>query len=267
MKAIGFNLGQYGDLCINLVAAKAFKNTYPNSYFTFNLSKRYEGIKEIFYNNKYIDEFKVWDGYNDNWPTEDYKNYLLNNKYDIIYDPMIGPRPGWQKYHHQTIEMCEVHNLNPVDSQIELNQYFNIPSNYDKHIAICHTGATDIHKKSLNIEKIKKITNLIIKLGFKPLFFQYPFEHFDYFDGKFFDAIRIMLGCKMLITIDSAMAWIASGYKFPTLGLYNSHYYIEHGVTTSKNWQPTNPNSIYFEDVSVNNIKEDLIEEAIKNIC
>jgi len=267
IKAIGFNLGQFGDLCMNVVPAKAFKNMYPNSYLTFNLSKRYEAIKEIFYHNKYIDEVKIWDGYNDNWPSEDYIRYLLSHDYDTIFDPMIGPRAGWQRYHHQTVEMCKVHNLTPVDSQIEFNQYFEIQNGYDKYIAVCHTGATDISKKSLNVDKIKKITELITKLGFKPLFFQYPFENFEYFNGKFFDAIKIMLGCKMLITIDSAMAWIASGYKFPTLGLYNAHYYLEHGAITSKNWQPINPNSIYLENIGVNNIEEHLIEDGIKNIC
>ena len=267
IKAIGFNLGQFGDLCMNVVPSKAFKLMHPDSHFTFNMSKRYSAIKEIFLFNQYIDDVKVWDGYNDNWETSDYTTFIRESKFDIIYNPMIGPQAGWQMHRHQTAEMCRVHSLTPPENlQIELNQYFDLFNDYKKYIAVCYSGATDSHKKNLSEEKTLEISRLIESLGYKPLFFQNKVQNYDCYSGQFFDAIKIMLSCKMLITIDSAMCWIASGYKFPTLGLYNKFYYSEYGATTSKNWQPINPNAIYLENNGLNSIIIEDIEKSMKEL-
>ena len=57
------------------------------------------------------------------------------------------------------------------------------------------------------------------------------------------------------------MAWIASGYSFPTFGIYAYNYYPH--VTTSKNWQPINPNAKYIEKDKISNITLDLVSEEI----
>jgi ADP-heptose:LPS heptosyltransferase len=266
-KAIGFNLGQYGDLCVNVVVAKAFKLQYPDYELTFHIGKPYEAIKEIFYFNKYIDKIHVSDGY-DNWPTEKDNKFFNQNQFDIIYDPKIAVKPGWQLRGHHALELCNVHNLTPPDSlQIELNNYFVTPQEYKKYIAICYKGTTDSDKKSITDKNLLiEICNIIKSYGFEPLFFQEDFLNYITVKDTFFDAIKIMLGCKMLITIDSAMAWIASGYQFPVLGLYNKNYYKEAGVTTSLNWQPINPNAIYLEDEHVNLINIDKIKNSVENI-
>lgn len=267
MKAFGFHLGQYGDLCMNIVACKAFKQKYPNSHFTFNIGRRYEDIKYIFYNNKYIDDIHIWEGYNSNWPTEKDKEYLNTISYDIFYDPMVGPRPNWQNKRHQVEEVCLIRDLEPPqDLSVELNKYFDIYEGYKKYISICYSGATDSNKKNLSETKIDEICNLILKYGYKPLFYQKKYKNYDYINESFFEAIKYMLSTKLLITIDSAMCWIASGYKFPTIGLYNQNYYAEYGANTSKNWQPINNKAIYLEAPSTNDISIDLIENAIKNL-
>jgi ADP-heptose:LPS heptosyltransferase len=266
-KAIGFNLGQYGDLCVNLIGAKAFKLQYPDYQFTFHIGKPYESIKEIFYNNKYVDQIHISDGYND-WPTKIDVEFINNNKFDIIFNPQKSIPPKWQQRGHHASELCKMHNLAPPDSlQIELNKYFDVP-NYKDYIAICYKGTTDSHKKSITDNKLLlDLCNIIESYGLKPLFFQENFLNYATIKDTFFNAIKIMLGCKMLITIDSAMCWIASGYKFPVLGLYNKNYYKEEaGITTSLNWQPINPNAIYLEDEHVNLINIDKIKNSIKNI-
>ena len=47
IKAIGFNQGQYGDLVMNIIACKAFKQQYPNSHLTFGINKKYSDLKSI----------------------------------------------------------------------------------------------------------------------------------------------------------------------------------------------------------------------------
>jgi hypothetical protein len=240
---------------MNTVSCRAFKNTYPDSHLTFNISKRYSAIKDLFLYNKYIDDVKVWDGYNDNWESKDYTDFINSSKFDLIYDPMIGPGPDWQTKRHQTEELCLVRNLKPPqDLRVELNQYFEIYNGYNNYIAICHQGATDSYKKNLPSNKLDELCNLILKHGYKPLFFQNKYKNFDFINESFFESVRFMLSTRLLITIDSAMSWIASGYKFPTIGLYNQNYYLHHGATTSKNWQPINPNSIYLEAPSMQDI-------------
>lgn len=267
MKAFGFHLGQYGDLCMNIVTCKAFKEQHPDSHLTFNIGKKYEEIKHIFYHNKYIDDIHIWNGYNSNWPTEEDKKYIESISYDIFYDPMVGPRPNWQTERHQVEEVCLIRDLTPPkDLRVELNKYFDTYTGYKKYISICYKGATDSNKKSLQEQKIDEICNLIIKYGYKPLFYQNQYKSYDYINESFFEAIKYMLSTKMLITIDSAMCWIASGYEFPTIGLYNKNYYAQYGANTSKNWQPINKNAIYLEADSPNNINIDLIENALKSL-
>lgn len=265
MKAIGFNQGQYGDLCINLIACRAFKNKYPKSQLYFGINKRYMGLMPIFLYNNLIDDIYVWENY-DNWPSKNDIQFIREQEFDIVFNTMPHLEPGWQTQMHQTEKVCYAHGLNPpTNLQIEFNHYFGTFEGMNNHIAICHTGTTDNYKKGLSYRRVIEIAKLITSLGCKPLFFQTKIENYDCFNDNFFNAIKAMLSCKMLITIDSAMSWIASGYKFPTLGLYNRNYYIEAGATTSKNWQPINPNATYIEDHDVNNIDLNLIKTAVKN--
>ena len=57
------------------------------------------------------------------------------------------------------------------------------------------------------------------------------------------------------------MAWIASGYSFPTFGIYGYSYYPH--ANTAKNWQPINPNSKYVEKDKISNITLELLSEEI----
>ena len=61
------------------------------------------------------------------------------------------------------------------------------------------------------------------------------------------------------------MSVIASAYNHPTIGLYSSAY--NPAVTTTKNWQPVNPNAAYLESNLANNISMyAIIDEINKKI-
>ena len=67
------------------------------------------------------------------------------------------------------------------------------------------------------------------------------------------------------LSCDTGMAWVASGYQHPTVGLYAWGYNPVAG--TSKNWQPTNPNADYLEAHSVNKIsKQDIVAAIHKRL-
>jgi ADP-heptose:LPS heptosyltransferase len=80
------------------------------------------------------------------------------------------------------------------------------------------------------------------------------------------DTVRLMLGCKCLITVDTACSWIASAYSFPTIGLYGSEYYIRNGNNYISSIQPINPNATYLDANNVNDIPIELIVKNIKKM-
>lgn len=264
VKAIGFNQGQYGDLCINLIAAKSFKTYFPDSELYFGINKKYESIKEIFYNNTLIDKIHIWDKY-DGWPSKIDEDFIERERFDYVFHAMAHhPEQDWYLKRHQTQELCYMHGLNPPENlQIDLNKYFTTERN-SKFIAVNLFAETRGEDKIPSLDRAKEICQLISKMGYTPIQIGLPDQPQicdKRFVGTFFDTIKFVLSCDLLITVDSAISWIASGYKFPVLGLYSYTYY--YGATTSKNWQPINPNAIYLEENIVNNISLDQIEKSI----
>ena len=267
MKAIGFNQGQYGDLCMCTVAARAFKETYENSHLTIGINKKYESLKYIFINNDYIDDIHIWDQY-DGWPSLKDEEYLSKVSFDKVYNPMEKHTEElWYLNRHQTEELCLMHGLNPPkDLRVNLKKYFEVKRNTN-YIAVNLSAETRAEQKTPSLEHSKKIISLLIKLGYQPVQIGLPNQEQiaeKRFIGSFFETIKFVLSCDFLLSVDSAMSWIASGYEFPTIGLYSSKYYPM--AYSSKNWQPVNRNAIYIEEDLIDNIKIEKIESAINNI-
>jgi ADP-heptose:LPS heptosyltransferase len=269
IKAIGFNQGQFGDLCINLIACRSFKERFPESHLVFGINKKYETIKEIFLFNDLIDEIHIWENY-DNWPSQNDFKYCNENKFDIIFNPMPKHTSDyWYLDFHQTQEVCYMHGLSAPDNlQINLNKYFNIPQKNNKFVAVNLFAETNSSApKTPDIEKAKKICKLIESMGFTPIQIgtkDQPSICQQRFLGSFFDCVKFVLSCRFLFTVDSAINWIMSGYNFPVVGIYAYEYY--HMANTSYNWQPKNTNSIYLEKNRIENILLEDIEQAIKKI-
>ena len=267
MKCMGFNQGQYGDLCINTVACRSFKERFPEYKLHFGINKKYSSLSPIFENNELIDSIHIWDAY-DGWPSEKDIEYISKEKYDFIFNPM--PRhfeEHWYINFHQTQENCRVHGLNSPDNlQVYLNKYFDTDKN-DKCVALNLFAETRGNSKTPDLNQAKEIADLLVKKGYNPIQIGLPDQPQiceKRFTGSFFDSIKFVLSCDFLLTVDSAMAWIASGYSFPTIGIYAYTYYPH--VITSKNWQPINPNAIYLEKDKISNINIDAISKAIDNI-
>jgi len=170
----------------------------------------------------------------------------------------------WYVNYHQTEEACLVHGLKPPENlQVDLHQYFPTERN-KKHVALNLFAETRGDAKTPNLEQAQKISDLIKSKGYTPVQIGLPDQPQiceKRFAGSFFDSIKFTLSCDFLFTVDSAMAWIASGYSFSTLGIYSYSYYPH--VTTAKNWQPINPNARYIEKDKISNITLDTISEEI----
>ncbi len=265
MKAVIGTQGQIGDIILSSVAARSFRKIYPEFDIFASINKKYHEVAPLLYNHEDIDGVQIWDGYDD-WPNKIDQEIAKNSRIEHYFNPMPYLQAGWQTRIHQTAKICEVYGLPiPEDLSIKLTKWFDVPD-YKEFIAVVHTGETDSHKKSLSKQKTRKVMDIVRSLEFVPLVFQKEFDAAKVVNTTFFEAVRVLNGCRGLITIDSAMSWAASGYSIPTLGLYNSHYYKDAGATTSKNWQPFNKNALYLEANGVNNIEDDKIYEAAKEI-
>lgn len=267
MKFIGFNQGQYGDLCINTVVCKALKERFPSCELHFGINQKYSSLSPIFENHPLIDKIHIWDAYND-WPSQKDIDHIMKERYNFTFDAMPPhTQEHWYINTHQAAEACFVHGLNPPkDLQVILNKYFETERN-KKYVAVNLFAETRGDSKTPSIDQAQKIVDLIKSKGYTPVQIGLPDQPQiceKRFVGSFFDSIRFTLSCDFLFTVDSAMAWIASGYSFPTLGIYSYTYYPN--VTTSKNWQPVNPNSIYIEKDKICNISLESISEEVDKI-
>jgi len=267
-KAIGFLGGQYGDAITTIAAQNIFAENYPDFDFTFALSKKYEAIMPLFLNQKQIKNIHLWDGYDSYWPTNNDINYIKENNFDIVFNPMQGVIPNWFETMHQVSLCCARYKLPlPKTDEVTLNRYFEPNNNFKNYIAISPFANNGHGLKALSLERINVITNFLYKKGYKIVHLGSERENTidNTINPKFnlFESVKILCACKLLITTDTAMSWIASAYKIPTLGLYAYGY---HQTNTSKNWQPIQPNAKYLESYSVNDINMDIILKNIEGI-
>lgn len=269
MKAIGFNQGQIGDLAMNLIACRAFKERYPESHLVFGINKKYESCAPIFLNNKLIDEIKIWENY-DNWPSDADRNFILENKFDIVFNPMPQHQDEmWYMNEHHTSAVCKMHGLHTPDNlQIELNPWFNHNEQYKNFVAFTTFSSAgkvrDIPKDVSN-----KIINYLHEIGFKTI--QLGLASHDKLNttlpalgGSIFDDVKIAKSCRLVVTADTGMNWIMSGYKSKVLGLYSSKSYPH--LAPLENRTPINPNAKYLQADYIENIDFEQIKLSLNEL-
>lgn len=269
-KAIGLAQGQLGDCIINTVAARSFKEQYPDYKLIMGVNKKYQEIIPLFYDHESFDGFHVYDQY-DNWPNEHDKNYLRKSKYDIVFNAMPPHSlDDWWRYYHQTEESCISNGL-PIPNNIQCNltQWFPIEDNKD-YITFNFVGAFYAgypNNKSYNPEQAQQIVDCVRKLGYKVLLLGDPrepmLENAERKNLTIIESVKAMLGSRLFIGIDSFLTWAASAYSFPTVSCYANHYY---GKTFVKNIQPKNPNGLFLDAPNVSEINVDEIISKAKDL-
>ena len=266
MNFVGFNIGQFGDVVMNVVPCRALKAAHPGCHITLGIAQKYEAIKDLFLHNPLIDDIHIWEGY-DHWPTEKDKRYMETraNTHSFFYAMPKHTRDDWWNYRHQVEEACLMHGLvPPQDLRITLTKYWK-PKPLYRSIAIAPFGAYGAGHKSLPVEKAERIVAFCRQQGFAVI--QLGDESEPKLDGAvkvnqpLATAVQFMTETCLLITVDTAMAWIASGYEHPTLGLYSDGYYGGARVCAI---QPINKNATYLSATHCSQIPNELIFEHIK---
>jgi len=262
--------GQYGDFIMQEPALREFIRNNPDTEIVLCVSKKFEEVMPLFYNyHKNIVEFKVFEGY-ENWPTVSDEKYIKSQNFDAMFPngKSIHPQPDWAKYRHITIETALIMGLSARTAKINLKMPENIKK--ESKTACIHMFSSKYPGgvRSISIEKQTMIADYLIQKGYKVYQLSAPHQPkikgTIYNEGSYYDACIRMLSTDLLISCDSGMLFVSSGYDHPTLGLFSTLY--NPLVKTTKNWQPINPNAIYIESPIANNININAIKEQIDNL-
>jgi len=268
-KAIGFLGGQFGDILTTIGAQRVFSEDFPEYDFTLAVSRKYSEILALFKDQKYIKDLHTWEGYDSSWPTENDINFLKEKKYDMVFNPMQGVGDAnWFNKTHQVSLCCERYGLRlPDTNEIFLNKNFKENLEYKNSICLSVFPNEGIGIKALTLSRAQNLAKILKSKGHRVL--QLCGRNDPKIDGaeivqkSFVEVSEILCCCKLLITGDTSISWIASAYKVPTVGLYAYGYHA--GAKTSKNWQPINPNAIYLESETVSGIEDEHILRAVLN--
>ena len=268
-KIIGFNQGQIGDLAINMIPCQVIKNMFPDCHLTFSINKKYSSAAPIFYHNPLIDEIKIWDAY-DNWPSSEDTIWMNNNKFDIFFNPnpTVTDEEWFLKRHH-TEEVCRMHGLTaPQDLQIRLTKYFDTLDKYKNCVALSPFTSAGA-QRDIPYSVAEKIVHYLHSLGLETIQLgvnghpQLP-TTYQIVGGSIFDDVRIALSCKFLLTADTGINYLMSGYEHKVLGLYCYSCYPKRPPI--KNRIPWNKNATYLEEENILDIPMGLIQNTILSI-
>ena len=121
--------------------------------------------------------------------------------------------------------------------------------------------------RTFSVEKLNILVDRIHELGYKTILIgtdkEPKLNNTEVTNTSFFNAVKIMLSCKMLITADTAMSWIASAYNFPSIGYYTKNY-IDMKIDRICSHIPINPRGQALLADKIDEIPIDKIIQLIK---
>jgi ADP-heptose:LPS heptosyltransferase len=258
--AIGFQQGQLGDLVIATVAARAFKQQFPDARLTFGIAEKYRDALPLFFCNKHINDFHIWDGY-DNWPTKLDREYMYFRGFDRVFNAMPPhSRPDWYNYRTYGEENCIRFGLKvPDDTSYELVQWFPLSEGHKKTITLSlFPSAGQLHK-TMPVDECEKLCVYLKAAGYSPVQIGGKFEYVRLANAyaphlSIFEATKLMLSSAFHITADTAFSSIAAAYKHPVLGFYGINY---PDMVDCFSHLPPNPNAIYIKNRDPQTVKAD----------
>lgn len=262
--------GLNGDLLMNVPSFDVLKNLYPEAQLFMTVNNKYQNIIPLFYNQPNIDGFFITDGY-DNFPTDLDKHNANAMQFDIFFNPMAPHLDGndWFLRRHQVKDVAFSYNLPECSDKINLVKYWNDEPKLEKTVAICPFGGYGAKHKSMTNDQIYGLIDYFKAEGYDIIQLcnetnkQNHFSKIKNSNTSFIDSVKLLHRCEFLVTVDTAMCWIASAYNIPTVALYSHEYYTENYV---KNIQPVNPNAKYLSENHISEINLDKTIESIKLI-
>lgn len=268
IKAIGFLVGQVGDLVMCSVAARQFKKQYPNSHLTLAIGKKYAHVADLFRNMPDTDALHIWDSY-DNWPSQVDRDFVLGGNFDMVFNPLPPhSRPDWYNHYHYVEETCLMFGLQlPSYLQCALAERPPVEKN-SRYVTLSLFASGNQLKKTIRLDDMDELASGLINKGYIPI--QVGSSDLIIKGAQqaqnlsICEAVDLMRSSMLHISIDTAFAWIASAYQLPMVGLYGATY-PDMPSTRVHSHNPVNPNAIYINRASVKDITVDEILEASKN--
>lgn len=272
-RAIGFSLGQRGDLVIGTVTARAFKQHFNERgdpyHLTLGVGPQFRDMLPLFHDHPFYDAVHTYSTY-DGWPGPVDTEYLEAAHYDFVFHGMPAIRDDWFRHGHQAAEVTRLRGLAaPTDLNCVLTRWFDTENRSDwvafaPFAAWYHKGV----EKQFTVERAQQVVDLLVRRGLKVLQLGGPTE--PTLNGAvapqlcYFDSVRAMLSCRALIHSDTGLGWVASAYKHPQLGLYSLRHFGQEYIA---HIQPVNPNGVYLEAAgTVNDIPLDRIDEVLGRV-
>lgn len=262
IKACGWQQGEFGDIVLSSTLCRTFKGLYPDSFLTLACNKKYSNILPLFYNNKFIDGFHLWDIYDD-WPGQQDHKFIYTQ--DYVYTAMPQHKDLFWYNKPGAHNISEIHNMygfpEPKNKQCYLNKWFDLLPNHNKTItaSVFASGHhPDQLARTFSVEKIKELFSSIELMGYNVIRLDTRFEpeiedRWPASKLPLIEAARILCSSRLHVTCDTSWSWIADGYSHNTIGWARLPAYV-----------PINPNGYYFIDNTIQNIPLELITEKIK---
>lgn len=260
IKAVGFSAGEFGDIILNSTLCRTFKESYPDSFLTLAVNKKYSNVLPLFYNNEYIDRFRIYQGYDD-WPANSDLDFLKNQ--NIIFNAMPQHKDNFWYLKPGGHNISEIHNMHgfpePKNKQCHLNRWFDLLPNHNRIITasvFASGNHPDQLARTLSVEKIKELFSLIELMGYSIIRLDTRFEpeiedRWPASKLPLIEAARILCSSRIHLTCDTSWSWIADGYSHNTIGWARLPAYV-----------PVNPRGYYF----INNTIEDIPLESILEV-
>tara|TARA_R110002020_G_scaffold339183_3_gene554346 strand:+ start:734 stop:1615 length:882 start_codon:yes stop_codon:yes gene_type:complete len=262
--------GQYGDIVMQEPGLRKFIKDNPDTKIVIAVSKKYEQILPLFENyHENIIQLKVFEGYDD-WPTEADKKYIEEQEFDAMFPPDIPQHAqnDWANYRHITAETALMIGVDSDTTNIQLKTPESVVKEPNTVAVHLFSSKWPGGVRSISIEKQTAIVKYLNDKGYKVYQLSAPdqpqINGTVIKQGTYYDACLRVLSCDFLVSCDSGMAWVASGYDHPMVGLFSSNYNTL--INTTKNWWPVNPNASYLEAPMANYINNEAIFREIDKL-
>lgn len=265
----GFTCGQFGDLIIQTVTVRAFKEQYPDAKLTFCIADKFKDILPLFAENPNIDSFHIWEGY-DNWPTQVDKEYCSFKKFDHVFNAMPPhTRWDWYNFNHYAQENCLRFGLQPPsDLSYELIKWFPRIDGCEKYVTLSLFPSKGLQlDKTMPIPECEKLCIGLKAMGYTPIQlggkFEVKLENAIAPNFSILEAAQILTSSALHITADTAFASIAAGYKHKTIGFYGRNY---PDMVDCFSHLPPNINATYIKNKAPQSLTADEILAIIPRI-
>jgi ADP-heptose:LPS heptosyltransferase len=267
IRAIGFAQGQVGDLVIQTVAARAFKQQYPDSHLTFGVADKYRDILPLFFHNDLLDDYHIWHSY-DNWPDVVDREYVRWRGFDMIFPAMPKhTSESWYNHHTYGEEACLRYGLAvPDDTSYELVRWFPLDKGYEKVVTLSLFPSSNQLHKTMPVDECEKLCVSLKAAGYTPVQLGGKYEYVKLKNAvaphlSILEATKLMLSSHLHLTADTAFSSIAAAYKHPVVGWYGLGYPDQ---VDSFSHLPPNPNALYIKNRDPQTVKADEVVELAR---